>query len=332
VLGALDPASRSARLAVMPSGLSADDATLPGMAGEFVVADGGVYFRPRFPFPAGASYTFVERDGSPVAPAGPAVTIVRPALDRPTTTRVVGIHPSGRDVPRNLLRCYVEFSAPMSEGFAAGGIELRDADRDVPLPGALLGFEHELWDADRRRLTVLLDPGRIKRGLVPHQQAGYPLTEGMTVELVVGTALRDAGGAALAAEERRRYRVGPDVRQRVNPAAWTIQAPRAGTRDELVVGFDRPLDRALALRCLRVRPEPAGPGVAGTPLLTEGEQEWRFRPSGEWPRGRLQIVVDHRLEDLAGNSVSRVFDRDLERRADDPAPARPVVLDVAVDG
>ena len=36
------------------------------------------------------------------------------------------------------------------------------------------------------------------------------------------------------------------------------------------------------------------------------------------------------LEDVAGNSVRRVFDRDLGDSADDPVPSVPVVLDVLV--
>jgi hypothetical protein len=38
------------------------------------------------------------------------------------------------------------------------------------------------------------------------------------------------------------------------------------------------------------------------------------------------LVVDPALEDLAGNSVSRVFDRDLTRPVDAPRDARPVTL------
>ena len=60
----------------------------------------------------------------------------------------------------------------MSDGFAAGRVTLVDHAGDV-MPAALLPLEHELWDGDRRRLTVLLDPARIKRGLVAHR--GLPV-------------------------------------------------------------------------------------------------------------------------------------------------------------
>jgi len=37
-------------------------------------------------------------------------------------------------------------------------------------------------------------------------------------------------------------------------------------------------------------------------------------------------MVDPALEDLAGNSVSRVFDRDLTRPEDEPRETGPVVV------
>jgi hypothetical protein len=39
------------------------------------------------------------------------------------------------------------------------------------------------------------------------------------------------------------------------------------------------------------------------------------------------VVVDPRLEDLAGNSLIRVFDRDLARAEDAPTDARQVAID-----
>ena len=118
-----------------------------------LVADGDdVCFLPRFPFLAATEYE-VEVDGAVVGTATFAERSVSPP-----TTDVVAIHPSSVTVPRNLLRCYVEFSAPMRQAGAAH-VRLIDAE-GAPLVGALLATEYELWDRDRRRLTVLLDPAR----------------------------------------------------------------------------------------------------------------------------------------------------------------------------
>ena len=65
----------------------------------------------------------------------------------------------------------------MSEGHARESVRLIDTDTGQLLPDALLPMDPELWDRSRTRLTLLLDPGRIERGLVPHTETGYPLTE-----------------------------------------------------------------------------------------------------------------------------------------------------------
>src|SRR5690606_15877630 len=125
----------------------------------------------------------------------------------PATTRVEGVDPPGGTVPRNLLRLYLRFSAPMAEGGAARHVRLVRAATGEALDDALL-LPPELWDPARRRLTVLLDPARIKRGLAPHREAGYPLREGEPVDLVVDAELLDAGGRPLREGFTAAYEVG----------------------------------------------------------------------------------------------------------------------------
>ena len=84
-----------------------------------------------------------------------------------------------------MLRFYVTFSAPMSEGCAGDNVRLLN-EAALEISAALLPSAAELWDPTRRRLTLLLDPARIKRGLVPHRQAGYPLLRGTSFRLVIG--------------------------------------------------------------------------------------------------------------------------------------------------
>jgi hypothetical protein len=240
--------------------------------------------------------------------------------------RVVEIHPSAEEVPRNLLRFYLHFSAPMSEGFVAEHVHVVDALTRDPMPGALLPMEPELWDPERKRVTVLFDPARIKRGLVPHREAGYPLREGATVEVVVDAGFADAHGRPLAHDFHRRYRVAGDVRRRIEPTEWHLHRPAAGTCDPVVAGFDRPLDHALLLRCLVVT-EGDGRRVPGRVAVPTGERRWSFTPFAAWGDAPYALVVDTSLEDLAGNSVARVFDRDLADPDHAPVAAKHVALD-----
>jgi hypothetical protein len=298
-------------------GTTAPAAGLPPMAGRLVSDGPSLCFVPRFAFLDGTAYT-VTVDGATVAVLGRA----RPG--RLAATRVTGIRPTAAEVPANLLRLYVWFSAAMSEGCAAQQVRLARDDGSV-VAGALLPAEHELWDAARRRLTVLLDPARIKRGLAAHQEAGYPLRAGEPFRLIVGSGFLDAQGLPLQAPAQRRYHVGGEERRHVDPGSWALTVPSAGTLEPLRVSFGRPLDHGLLTRCLHVT-GPDGQLAGGTGRTGPGEQSWQLVPRRAWASGSHQLIVDPVLEDLAGNSVSRVFDRDLARPEDQPRQAGPVTV------
>jgi hypothetical protein len=276
-----------------------------------------VCFVPRFPFVEGTTYVVVV-DGVQRG------CLVRPRLDHPATTEVVGIHPTAAKVPRNLLRLYVLFSAPMSEGYAATQVRLVDADGET-MDAALLPVEHELWDGDHRRITILLDPARIKRGLVGNRRSGYPLRTGASIRLAIGAEFRDARGTPLRAPAERRYTVGADERRHVEPARWSLTGPIAGTREALAVHFDRSLDHGLLARCLHVV-DAAGQVIRGIPRIGPEECSWQLVPTEPWAPVAHRLIIDPILEDLAGNSVSRVFDRDLSRPEDAPRAAQPVTM------
>jgi hypothetical protein len=302
-----------ARLSVVPSELAGHANRWQPVAGRFSEDKGGVRFIPRFPLMPELRYSLLL-DGLEVA-----CTEV-PAVEGKPTTEVVSIAPTAEMVPFNLLRVYVCFSAPMSEGWAGRAVQVRHADTGEPLEAVFLPMEPELWDSSRRRLTLLLDPGRIKRGLLPNAEAGYPLAEGVPVSVVVGQSFRDAQRQPLRAPADRRYQVGPAIRARVDPSAWRLRLPRAGSESPLVAAFERPLDRALLRRCLAVV-DSGMTRVPGETNAGEGDSRWRFTPSSPWRAGDYALRVDALLEDVAGNSVRRVFDRDLHLPGDEPLEA-----------
>ncbi len=330
-LTGLDARELAARIVVLPTSLAGadgDERDLPvgathlaPAAGRYTTDADGVTFVPRFPFLADTSYTVLVHPSL----CGPAPSPDADAVDvadyrrftlgarrgpRPASTVVTAVHPSGTTVPRNLLRCYVHFSAPMSEGDAPACVRLVDRATGATIAGAFLEMDPELWDPARTRLTVLLDPARIKRGLAPHREAGYALAEGRDVSLVVDRAFRDAEGRPLVDEAVHHYRVGPDVRGRVDPAAWHLDIPAPGSRDRLLVTFDRPLDHALVGHRLWVD-HADGRRVPGQVKRGPDETTWSFTPDRPWRPVRHDLVADAMLEDVAGNSVTRVFDRDL---------------------
>ncbi|ARC58567.1 hypothetical protein AS850_15875 [Frondihabitans sp. 762G35] len=290
-------------------------------AGSWVSDGDEARFTPRFATVPGTRFAVVARQAGPGSAWRELGRVVVPDTVAAPTTVVERIEPSVGEVPENILRFAVTFSAPMEEGSASGRLRLLD-EAGGELAGTLLDMPPELWDRDRRRLTVLLEPGRIKRGLQPNVQAGPPLREGGSVTLVVDATIRDATGASLVSEVRRTYRVAPPIRTRLDPARWQVTWPE-GPQDALNVVFDRPLDPVLALRCLWATDE-HGLATPGAASLDPEARVWTFVPaSGAAPHA---LHVDVRLEDLAGNSVRRVFDRDLAAPGDVGIDAAEVVL------
>jgi hypothetical protein len=330
-LGNLGTGNIVRRLAVVPSEFieaGGDFHAAQPMAGQFEIDEATICFIPRFPLLDGMCYSLLV-DSALVGRGLDSLevwTIERPTSKDTPTTDVVAIYPTADELPVNQLKLYIHFSGPMSVDWAVRAVQIRRADNDEPLDGVFLSMEPELWDSRRRRLTLLLDPGRIKRGLVPHEEAGYPLIEGVPVIVTIATEFRDAAGRPLRTGAERTYEIGPPVRVRVSPADWRHHCPTTGSTDPLTVEFDRPLDHALLQQSLRVN-DPAGSALSGQVSVGPGERCWRFEPQSPWEEGQHQLTVDPRLEDLAGNSLIRVFDRDLKRTEDAPINAGHVAID-----
>ena len=128
---------------------------------------------------------------------------------------------------------------------------------------------------------------------------------------MIDEGFRDADGNALQKRFEKRYEVDGDLRARVDPSSWECRFPGAGTVEALLVRFDRPLDHALLQHGLLVT-DGAGDRVRGRPDIGAAERSWTFSPAVPWSAGEYRLAMAAQLEDLAGNSIARVFDRDIE--------------------
>jgi hypothetical protein len=208
---------------------------------------------------------------------------------------------------------YIRFSAPMSVGEAKERLRLLDGNGDV-VEDAFLVVPQELWTRDRTRLTVLFDPGRIKRDLRPNEELGLPLREGGAYTLVVDGGWLDGEHNPLASGYEKRFTVGPADRALPRVADWRVTAPAAGTRDAVTIDFPEPFDRGLLERVLRVE-RARGEIVGGAVTVADGEMRWTFTPDAPWSAGSYALRVGTELEDLAGNNLRHVFD--VDRRGED---------------
>jgi len=305
-----------------------DSASTPAVIGRYVVSGDRVRFEPRFPFAAGVSYrvevdtSALRREPEPGATrAAPlAHRFVLPTVTHERTTRITGVYPSVARVPSNLLRWYIETSAPMEPGNALQHVRLTDeAGRDVS--GAFLALDQELWDPERRRLTLLFDPGRVKRGVRTNGESGAPLVAGRRYRLVIDDGWTDGTGAQLASRFEHAFEAMEADRRSPEPDRWRLTVPRASTRAPLQVSFGESLDHALATGMLAVL-DPDGERVPGSVALAEGDSTWTFAPALPWLAGDYSLRVGGALEDLAGNNVVRVFD--VDRRVDSAGVDRDV--------
>ncbi len=319
-LAHLDPADRrwTDILSVRVSRPAGQPEAAP-IVGRREVVGPVVRFTPRYPLLGGMQYNarFHSSAAFPPllaqSPIESAYTPEAPRLGPPA--EVVAVYPTADRLPENQLKLYLQFSAPMSRGEAYRRVRLLgDGGRPVERPFLEIG--EELWDPAGSRLTLLLDPGRIKRGLVPREEEGPILEEGKSYTLVVDAGWPDAEGRPLRAGARKAFRAGPPDEAQPLPSRWTFDAPRPGTLDPLVVHFPEPLDRAMLRHAIGV--EAAGAAVEGRGEVGDGEMSWRFVPGHAWPEGPIALRVDTQLEDLAGNSIARPFEVDVIR---DPASA-----------
>jgi hypothetical protein len=222
----------------------------------------------------------------------------------------VRIYPTAGRLPSNLLRLYLVFDRPMSTGEARAHLRLID-DAGRTVERAFLQLEEELWDASGRRLTVLFDPGRIKRGLRANLESGPPLVEGRRYTLVVDAGWRDADGRPIAASASKVFETTAPDRAVPVVDQWTIETPAAGTETPLVLRFPEVLDRALLSSAIVVA-DAEGETVRGDIDVLPGEETWTFTPARAWRQGTYNLRVSSELEDVAGNNLQRVFDAEIQ--------------------
>ena len=285
----------------------------PNVLGRYVVEGGSVFFEPKYPLSNRVDYRVAfhpEHFGHEHKALRAVLRVEAPGHSAPA--KVARVYPSSDVLPANLLKFYIEFSRPMSRGVGYEYIKLLRSDGTLVVdPFPAIGVE--LWGARQQRYTLLLDPGRIKRGIRINEEMGLPLVPGESYQLVVDAAWPDAGGKPLAEGFTKSFRVVEPVY--VSPAtdAWGVDAPKAGTESPLVLSFPQALDAALLERLIWLV-DAKGKEVPGQVILLEKETRWHFVPAAPWAAGSYTLRIDARLEDLAGNQLRRPFELDLEKK------------------
>ena len=298
-------------------------ADAPAMTGRFTVGSSSLDFTPSYPFDPGRGYVATFDPSRLPSPRSEPVVRAALRLPGPTltpTTTVVRLLPTAETLPENLLRVYLEFSAPMAREHGRDFLKLLD-DKGQEVKDAFLALDVDFWSPDGRRYTVFFDPGRVKRGILPNDLFGRALVPGRRFTIAVDPRWRDANGQPLASAFQHTFAVGPVDMTPLRLEDWRINAPAGGTRDPLVVTFPKPLDHGLLQRAVGVAA--GSTALEGDVAIAAGETEWRFTPRAAWASRRYDVVVLSILEDPMGNKVGRSFDVDSFTQVDkSPTPER----------
>lgn len=301
--------------------------------GSYAVRENELVFTPSAPLVTGAMYHIVflppglsEADSAKAFRTGFGTVSGKgklelihqvPASSSTAAPTIESVHPTSDSLPTNHLKFYITFSEPMEHGVFMERIKmLRGDGSEIAGPFR----ETELWSPDGKRLTVWLHPGRQKTGVNLNESEGPVLKDGDSITLLISGGWRAASGQKLGADFKRSYRVTKADHERVDPSKWTVQAPKANTREPLRLTFPKPLDWALLQDSIAVLSSNGG-AVAGLIGDGDGERTWSFMSNASWSAGDYSISIKPELEDLAGNNLAGPFELDVSSSSGKSEPS-----------
>jgi len=272
--------------------------------GNFVSDNSSLRFEPLIPLTPGLTYLIVQNNK-------PIGKLFVPFDKDEKAPELLAIYPKLDTLPENLLKFYLQFSKPMRSGQALQFIHLLDKNKDT-LRDVFLNLQPELWDTSGTVLTLWLDPGRIKRGLQLNLKLGNPLKMNETYQVVVSQAWKDQMGLKLSTKYHKTFVAGKRDEQAPDIKQWQLQLPKVGTAAPLRINIPESLDYYLLSETIGIVDQNDSP-VKGEISVEAKAQQVIFLPSKPWKAQHYRMQVDARLEDLAGNNLNRVFDRDMTK-------------------
>ncbi|MBD2777785.1 hypothetical protein [Iningainema tapete] len=224
-----------------------------------------------------------------------------------TKTQLVRVYPSCDRLPENLLRFHFYFSNAMRRGSALQHIHLFNSQNQEVFD-VFLDTVEELWDPTTTRLTLLFHPGRVKKGLSAYIKMGRALLVGETYNLVVDQDWLDAQGQPLQSNFSKQFTVVDEYIEILDINTWKVVSPKANTQEPVFIEFPQPLDCVSLITFIYVEDDRRN-WIEGEVDLLNYDKTWSFTPMHPWTQGCYTLVVNTRLEDLAGNNLNEPFDR-----------------------
>ncbi|MEM9336704.1 MAG: Ig-like domain-containing protein [Patescibacteria group bacterium] len=230
---------------------------------------------------------------------------LEPHANTATGPQVTAVYPTSDVLPANLLRLYVQFSEPMKTVGNLERIQLLDQS-GTEVPHVFFNNVQELWNHEQTQLTLIVDPARVKTGLVAHETLGRALVPGKTYTLVVA-GLENTFHQPMPEMYEKAFTVTDADLNTPDLSRWELSAVAVGSKAALEVTFPEPLDYLSLQQRLTVTTA-EDVVVPGTIMITNQETIWRFTPAASWEAGEYRLQVNTRLEDPAGNNLNGLFD------------------------
>lgn len=266
-----------------------------------VLLKGNQYrFEPIIPFTQGKTYVLYEND---VKISNFNIKINESAQ----APELIAIYPSADVVPENLLKMYFKFSKPMQEvGNALDFINIIDNNTGKEVD-VFLELNTELWNTEHTLLTLWLDPGRIKTDLIPNKELGLPIVKGNSYTLKIDANWKDAEGIQLIQAYEKVFNVVSRDSKKPVIDDWKVLV----TPNVLTLHFNEPMDGILGRETFNIKNNSEGNYISGKYELINKEQTLKFNPDTPFTKGKYTLIVESKLEDLAGNNMNHPFDNDL---------------------
>jgi hypothetical protein len=296
------------------------------IAGNYEVASGSVSFTPRFPFAINIDYSarfftdqLAQNPNEVYLPSMKADVLelnFRMSLSKNEQPAVMAIYPTSESVPENLLKFHISFSKSMTRGEVYSRVKLLDENGKI-IERPFLIVDEEFWDDEMKTVTLLFDPGRVKRGLRPNLEMKPALSQNNKYTLVIEEGWKDIDGLSTPDRTVKSFYCTAADRSSPEVKNFQVIAP-ASNLAPLAIDFKEPLNSISLSRAIQIVDQ-NGQTIAGSIEIKNAETMILFVPKNPWSDSRYSILFNSLTEDLAGNNLNRLFDNDLAM----PASAQP---------
>jgi hypothetical protein len=286
--------------------------------GEYEVSKNVVSFTPRFPFSRGTEYTatfylndltenyneiYLQKTNSETLTFQFSV----PAYQH-SEPKVIGVYPSADILPENQLKFHIAFNSSMTSDEMYKRVKLFN-NKGKLMEKAFLILDQELWDNEMKVATILMDPGRIKRGLRPNVEMGTALKKNEKYTLVIEAGWKDVNGNPTTEMFKKEFSVTGADRTIVDYQSWELLSPVTASAP-MIIEFKEYLDYVMLPESFIIL-DSRGHKINGKFQLLNNESTVAFTPDADWKTGDYVLYINPLLEDAAGNNLNRLFDEDI---------------------